>query len=403
MPHRYTGICRSDDASLPANSRRLLKGGRGWSRERLATFLRTRSGLCRSLITTQEDSMKAVIKQEPAPGFSYVTDASDPAAGPGQVVVEIAAASLCGTDREFFDWSPAAQAFRANMPVVTGHEGAGTVVEVGEGVTTLQLGDRVALESHLVCGTCVPCRTGNGHECERTRILGMHVPGVFAERVAVPAEICVALPPEVSWETASLLEASGVAVHAIQRSGYAVAGRAVLISGGGPVGLIVAELARALGATHVAVVEPNAYRRGKAEERGATGLHPDDNVVGWAREVTGHRGGVDVAFECSGVAGALATLLKACRTEGQVVMVGHPGSPVAIDIAADINKRGITLRGIFGRRLWDTWEQSVQLVGSGRLQLDWLVTHRMPLREVDTAVDLLSGEAMKVLLVPELD
>lgn len=346
--------------------------------------------------------MKAVLKTSAERGATYTTDHADPTPGDGQVVLQIAAASLCGTDREVYEWSPSAQAFNLDLPVVNGHEGSGTVVEVGPGVSDLKVGDRVALESHLVCGRCFSCRTGNAHTCERTRIIGMHIDGVFAEYMAAPQDICIKLPEHASLETGALLEAAGVAVHAIQRAGYAVAGGAVLVSGGGPVGLVVAYLARMMGAAHVVVVEPNPYRRAQAEKLGALAMAPGPEVVERCRELTGRRGGFDVAFECSGAPSALPALFEALRNEATLVTVGHPGRPVEINVAAHINKKGITLRGIFGRRLWDTWEQTMLLLDSGRLDLDWLITHRRPLSAIDDAVDLLTQESCKVLLVPGL-
>jgi threonine 3-dehydrogenase len=331
--------------------------------------------------------VKAVVKRSAERGVEYVTDYPDPKPIDGHVVIEVAAASLCGTDRELYEWTPSAQAFNLNLPVVLGHEGAGAIVEVGPGVTGLRVGDRVALESHLICGQCFPCRTGDAHTCERTGIIGMHIDGVFAEYMAAPQDICVKLPGHASLEIGSLLEAAGVAVHAIQRADYAVAGRAVLVSGGGPVGLVVA-------------VEPNPYRRAQAEKIGVLAMPPGDEVVERCRELTGRRGGFDVAFECSGAAAALPSLFEALRRESTLVTVGHPSRPTEINIAAYINKKGITLRGIFGRRLWNTWEQTMLLLDSGRLDLDWLITHRMPLGQIDEAVNLLTGDAGKVLLVP---
>src|SRR5678815_5560855 len=184
--------------------------------------------------------MRAVVKNSAEHGVEYVTDYSDPKPADGHVVIEVAAASLCGTDREVYEWTPSAQAFALDLPVVTGHEGSGTVIEVGHGVTGLRVGDRVALESHLVC----------------------------AQYMAAPQEICVKLPDHASLEVGALLEAAGVAVHAVQRASYEVAGRAVLVGGGGPVRLVVAYLATQMGAAHVIVVEPNPYRRAQAEKIG---------------------------------------------------------------------------------------------------------------------------------------
>jgi threonine 3-dehydrogenase len=344
--------------------------------------------------------MKAVIKHAAERGIQVRDDWAEPAAGQGQVLLEVAAASLCGTDRELYEWTPSAQAFNLTPPVVLGHEGSGTVLAVGAGVENVTPGDRVALESHLICGRCYPCRTGSAHTCERTGILGMHIDGVFAERVAVPANICVPLPESVSLETGALLESAGVAMHAVQRSGNAVAGQYVLVNGCGPVGLVIAQIALALGAAAVVAVEPNPFRRKQAESIGAQVLDPSDDVVGVCRDLAGRRGGFDVAFEVSGVRGVLPPLLEALRREATLVTVGHPSEPAAIDIASFVNKKGITLRGIFGRRLWDTWEQLLLLLQSGRIDLDWLITHRLPLDEADAAVELLTGDAGKVLLVP---
>ncbi|MFI2104541.1 alcohol dehydrogenase catalytic domain-containing protein [Isoptericola sp. NPDC019693] len=346
--------------------------------------------------------MRAVVKTTAEAGLTYREDWPEPTAGPGQVLIEVAAASLCGTDRELYEWTPSAQAFGLNLPVVLGHEGSGTVAAVGDGVTSVAVGDRVAFESHLVCGRCFPCRTGSAHTCERTQIIGMHIDGLFAERVALPEDVCVRLPESISLESGALLESAGVAMHAVQRSGLAVAGQNVLVNGSGPVGLVIAQIARAMGAAHVVVVEPNPFRRGQAEQVGATVVEPSDDVVSLCRKLAGDRGGFDVAFEVSGVRGVLPRILDALRREATLVTVGHPSEPAPIDIAAHINKKGITLRGIFGRRLWDTWEQLLLLVESGRVDLSQLITHRMSLRDADEAVGLLSGDAGKVLLLPQL-
>ena len=346
--------------------------------------------------------MRAVVKSAAERGLVIRDDWPEPTPGPGEVLVEVAAASLCGTDRELYEWTPSAQAFGLRLPVVLGHEGSGTVSAIGDGVRSVAVGDRVALESHLICGRCYPCRTGSAHTCERTGIIGMHIDGLFAERVVVPEGVCVRLPATIPLEIGALLESAGVAMHAVQRSGLAVAGQCALVNGAGPVGLVTAQIALAMGAAHVVVVEPNEFRRKQAEAIGATVVHPSEDVVALCRELSGPRGGFDVAFEVSGVRGVLPRLLDALRREAVLVTVGHPSEPAAIDIAAHINKKGITLRGIFGRRLWDTWEQLLLLVGSGRLDLSSLVTHRLPLESAHEAIDLLTGDAGKVLLIPAM-
>jgi threonine 3-dehydrogenase len=347
--------------------------------------------------------MKAVVKTRAEKGLEFREDWPEPTAAAGQVVVQVAAASLCGTDRELYEWTPSAQAFELSLPVVLGHEGSGTIVAVGEGVDRFAVGDRVAMESHLVCGHCYSCRSGNPHTCENTRILGMHIDGVFAERVAVPAEICVPLPDGISLEIGALLDGVHRDSRAIQRADYAVAGQNVLINGCGPVGLVIAKLALTMGAANVVAVEPNAFRQEQARSIGARVLHPSEDIAAICQEISGTRRGFDVAYEVSGVRGVLPPLFEALRSNATLVTIGHPSEPAPIDIARWINKKGITLRGIYGRRLWESWDQLMLLIQSGRVDLDWLVTHRLPLRKADEAVHLLTGDAGKVLLIPGLE
>ena len=347
--------------------------------------------------------MRAVLKHRPSPGSTYVTDYPEPETAAGQVKIKVAAASVCGSDREIYEYTPMAQAFDLNIPGVMGHECSGTVLEVGAGVTSLVVGDTVALESHWACGTCYPCRTGDAHNCLSMRLLGLHVDGGFAERLVAPASACFKLPSGFPLEQAALLEPAGVAMHAIQRSGLNPAGADVVISGGGPVGLLIAALVDVMGAARVVVVEPNAYRRGLAEGLGATAMHPEDDLVTHCRTVSGDKNGFDIAFEASGVPAAMGPLLEAVRKEATVVAVGIAGRPIELDVAAYLIKKGLTFRGSFGRALWETWEQLVAVVASGRLDLARFITHRLPLSAMDEAIALLQGEACKVLLVPELD
>lgn len=345
--------------------------------------------------------MEAIVKTRAAQGVDYSTDAPEPVIGDTDVLVEVAAASICGTDREIYEWTPSAQAFNLALPAVLGHEFSGVVRAVGEQVTKFRVGDRVALESHAPCMRCYPCSVGDAHNCANMDILGMHIGGGFAQRAAVPESICVKLPDSISLETGALMESAGVAWSALQRSDFAVTGAHVLVSGCGPIGLALIQMSVLLGAASVTAVEPNPYRRGLAQGLGAVALDPvSEDVVEHCRNLSPRRGGVDVAFEISAAPTALPTLLEAVRREGDVVTVGHPSAPIPIDIAAHINKKGITLRGVFGRRLWSTWEDLIQLLESGRLDLSWLISHRLELSEFEEAIDLLTGEANKVVVYP---
>jgi threonine 3-dehydrogenase len=344
--------------------------------------------------------MRAVLKAAPEPGALFTTEYPEPEPGPGEVKIRVEAVSICGTDREMHDWTPAAVAFKTKTPVVLGHEASGTITALGADVEGFAIGDRVALESHLPCGECAACLSGSAHVCGRTEILAMHFDGAFAEYAVVPARICFALPAGMSAETGALLEPAGVAWHAIQRADGLAGVTSVLVSGCGPIGLLIVQFARELGIADVLAVEPNAFRRAWAEKLGAIVFADSAAALAYAREhLTG--GGVDAAFEASGVGTAYEHLFEAVRLDGTVVTIGHPGHPQSIDIAAHINKRGITLRGVFGRRIWDTWEGLAKLLDGG-VDLDWIISHRLPLERFDEAIALLGAEANKVLILPQL-
>jgi len=342
--------------------------------------------------------MRAVIKAAPGPGVQIVRNAPEPVLNEGEVLIKVAAAMICGTDAHLYEWGKSAQDFNPKLPLVMGHECAGTVAAVGSRVVTAKVGDRVSVETHFFCGQCYPCRTGDAHNCLNMRLLGLTWDGVFAEYFKVPESVCFHLPESVSMEIGALFEPAGVSTHALQRAGN-VASNSVLVCGCGPVGLVVAQLCLLYGASRVIALDINPHRLKLAEKLGAIAVDPREvNVPELCRSTASRSGGVDVAFETSGAAGVMPVLFESLRREGRLVTVGHPGQAVPVDIAAYINKKGITLRGVFGRRVWDTWETLLALVESGRLDLSWLITHRLPLEEFETGIKLLSQDAAKVML-----
>ena len=345
--------------------------------------------------------MKAVVKVRPERGVEIRDDQPTPAViGERDIRVQVHAASVCGTDNELYKYSPAAAAFQLRLPVVLGHEGAGTVIETGSAVTGLAVGDKVALDSHIACLGCYPCRTGNAHLCANMRLLGLHTDGVFAEECVVDAAAAFKLPAEFPLTEAALLEPAGVAMHAVQRYGKSLLGRRVLITGGGPVGLFIAELARIAGAAKVVVVEPNPYRREFAASLGALPVQPSCAVVEMCRDLGADRGGFDVGFEASGHRSSFATILDSLRVDGTYVSVGFAGTASEIDTSEYLNRRGITLVGSFGRRLWDTWDIIVALVSTGELDLGKFITHRLGLDEFERAIELLAQDSCKVVFLP---
>jgi threonine 3-dehydrogenase len=233
------------------------------------------------------------------------------------------------------------------------------------------------------------------------RLLGLHTNGVFADECVVDANAAFKLPVDFSLDDAALLEPAGVAMHAVQRYGESLLSKRVLITGGGPVGLFIAELARIAGAAKVVVVEPNPFRQAFASTLGAEAVHPSREVSRMCRDIGADRGGFDVGFEASGHTAGFCTILDSLRLGGTFVSVGFSRAPNELDTAEYLNRRSITLVGSFGRRLWDTWDLVVTLVASGQLNLGRFITHRVVLDDFDTAISLLSQDSCKVLIVPD--
>lgn len=344
--------------------------------------------------------MKAIVKQGPGKGAAFVDDFPEPVPGPDEVLIEVKAASVCGSDREFYNWGKAAAGFNMSFPRVLGHEGSGVVIEVGDAVKNFKVGDKVALDSHAPCNNCYQCRIGKQHNCQNMRLLASDIDGVFAERVAVPEAMVFPLPEGMSYEVGALLEPAGVAWHAIQRMDKQIGGNAVLVSGAGPIGLLVAQYSLTLGATEVIVVEPNEFRRQLAGQVGAKTFAPGPDVVRYCQEQYARRGGVDVVFEVSGSAKAYPSLWECVHRDGEIIAVGHAGEPIEVNVAQYLNKKEVTLRGIYGRLEWATWEDLSAMIAAGRIDLNWLITDRMPLGELGPVIDMLSGESCKIVMYP---
>jgi threonine 3-dehydrogenase len=338
--------------------------------------------------------MWALRKLEAAPGAT-VTDLPLPELRAGEVTVRVRTASICGTDLHLMRWNAWAER-RVHPPLTLGHECAGEVVAVGDGVTTLRPGDRVALESHVVCHACAACRNGQGHACAGVRILGVDRDGVFAERVNLPAENCWPLPDSVPIELASLMEPFGNAVHTALA--VPLCGAAVLVTGLGFTGLCACAVAVAAGARRVVAVEPVPERRQLARQIGVEALDPRQDGFGERLAAALGPDGADSALEMSGSPSAIATCVAATRPGGDVAMLGLPAEPVALNLSDGVIMRGLTLHGVTGRRLWQTWRTAAALVGSGRVDLEPFVAARLPLSEWQAAFREAGSGHGKVIL-----
>jgi threonine 3-dehydrogenase len=343
-------------------------------------------------------TMQAVVKAKAAPGIE-LQEVPIPSPGPGQVLVKVQAASVCGTDLHIFNWDPWAQG-RIHPPLIPGHEFAGVVAAKGRGVTTVKEGDLVSAEMHVACGKCMQCRIGEAHICQHVRILGVDEDGAFAEYAIIPETNIWKLSPQIPHEYASLLDPLGNAVHAVLSG--PIAAQTVAVTGCGAIGLFSIAVAKACGAAKVFAVEVNEHRRAVAAQMGAdVVMNPaTDNVVERIKDETDGTG-VDVLLEMSGVATAIRTGFAALRTGGRASMLGIPSKPFELDFAKDIIFKGAIVLGINGRKMFETWFQMEALLATGKLNLEPAITHRLKLGEFEKAMELLrTGEAIKVILRP---
>lgn len=348
--------------------------------------------------STRTKTMKAIVKTTAGPG-AEIRDVPVPVPGTGEVLLRVLRAGVCGTDLHICNWDRWSQG-RIKPPVTLGHEFVGEVIELGPGTTGVALGDRVSCESHIVCNTCIACRTGNGHVCENTRILGVDVNGGFAEFVAVPAVNCWRVPKGISLEVAAVMEPCGNAVHTAFAGN--LSGASILVTGCGPIGLFAIGVAKAAGAAHVFASDVSPYRLELAREMKADAVIDvrSENLVERVQTLTNGRM-LDGVLEMSGHPGAVRDALAALRMGGRMSMLGLPSEPFELDWNRLVIFKGITLHGIIGRRMYDTWFQMDQLLGSGRLDLRPAITHVMSMERFDEAIDLLrNGKAGKVVLAP---
>jgi threonine 3-dehydrogenase len=345
------------------------------------------------------ETMRAVVKARAAAGAELQT-VPVPSIGPRDVLVKVRATTICGTDLHIYRWDSWAQS-RIRPPMVFGHEFAGDVVAVGDEVTGVRVGDFVSGETHIVCGHCYPCRTGNYHICRNVKIIGVDRPGCFAEYVALPASNAWRNDPKLDPAVAAAQEPFGNAVHTALSTDLAT--KTVLITGCGPIGLFAVGIARAAGARRIFATDVNPQRLEMAWMMGATDpLDSRGDVVGEIMAAT-EGNGVDVLLEMSGVSAAIKQGFGALRFGGYAALLGLPGKPIDnFDLANHIVFKGATVYGVSGRKMYETWYQTRALIGEGRVDIRPIITHRLPLDQFGQAFEMmLRGEAAKVALFPD--
>jgi threonine 3-dehydrogenase len=342
--------------------------------------------------------MRALVKESAGPGMT-LRDVPRPDCGPSDVLIRVRHAGVCGTDLHIWEWDSWA-AGRLRPPVVVGHEFAGEVVELGSearGAGLLAVGDLVTAEGHIVCGHCLQCRTGSAHLCQRTQVIGVDRDGAFAEYIVMPVSNVMRLDG-IPTEIGAIMDPLGNAVHTVLEGD--VAGSTVLVIGCGPIGCFAVGVARAAGASLVLASDYNPRRLDIARCMGAhVVLNPAEaDVVARARELT-QGDGVDLVCEMSGHPSGHAQAFAAARLGGRVNLLGTPSRPTEVDFARDVIFKGLTLYGVSGRKMYQTWDQMRRFLRAGQLDPRPVLTHRFPLARIADAIQVIKeGQAGKVIL-----
>jgi threonine 3-dehydrogenase len=348
----------------------------------------------RFYLYTGEHAVLALTKAEAAPGL-VLEETSIPEVGINDVLIRVQKTGICGTDLHINSWDPWA-ARTINVPMIVGHEFVGRIVGVGSNVTGFAEGDLVSGEGHVVCGRCRNCMAGRRHLCAHTIGLGVHRQGAFAEFVALPMTNIWHHWPGVDEDVASIFDPFGNAMHTALR--FPVLGEDVLITGAGPIGCMATAIVRHAGARHIVVSDFNPYRRELAHRLGATvTVDPRVRDLEDVQHELGMAEGFDVALEMSGSPDALNAGIRNMSHGGRIAILGIPSQDVSLDLEKVIFNM-LTITGIYGREMYETWYQMSSLVSSG-LDISSVITHRFSHRDFEDAFAVAqSGEAGKVIL-----
>lgn len=343
-------------------------------------------------------TMNGVLKAGPEVGAVYKTDLPVPKVGPRDILVQVKATAICGTDQHIYNWTQYAQK-RVKTPMVFGHEFSGVVVEAGSKVTEVKVGDRVAGETHIPCNTCYQCKTDNRHICENMKIIGVHTPGSFANYISFPVDCAYKISDDLSFETASMLEPMGVAVHGVDRG--EVDGKDIVIYGCGPIGLMAVGAARVFGAKTITAVDVFDNKLEAAKKMGADYVFNSktEDAAGKVIERTGH--GVDVVIDYTGNGHAINSGFAMLSKGGRFVMVGLPDGDVTLALSDCIIYKEATVIGVTGRLMYKTWSQCEMVLKDSRFNIDACVGGVFPLKDFEVAFKkIFEGVPGKMILVP---
>jgi threonine 3-dehydrogenase len=343
------------------------------------------------------DTMYAIVKRHSGRGL-VLEERPRPACSEHNVVVRIQKTGVCGTDVHIYSWDDWA-AHRLRPPLIIGHEFMGVVEQVGSSVADIEPGDIVSGEGHIGCGHCFFCRTGQGHICREMTIIGVDRDGCFANYFCFPATNVWKVAPAISPEVAAIFDPFGNAMHTVMAQ--SVAGKSVAVVGVGSIGLMACKIASVAGALSVIAIDPQQHKRELALRFGATAVfNPAEDA--WKTRLLAHTresSGVDVVLEMSGSRAGIRDTFELVRPGGEVALLGIPPSDVVLNLSESIIFKSVTVRGINGRLMFETWYQCEQFLLEGKLDLRPLITHQFSYRDYEEAFAVLErGEAVKVIL-----
>ncbi|MDC7715527.1 L-threonine 3-dehydrogenase [Vogesella sp. LYT5W] len=338
--------------------------------------------------------MKALAKLQAAPGLS-MTDVPHPEVGHNDLLIKITKTAICGTDIHIWNWDDWAQK-TIPVPMHVGHEYVGVVAGMGSEVQGFKIGDRVSGEGHITCGHCRNCRAGRRHLCRNTTGVGVNREGAFAEYLVIPAFNAFPIPDDISDDLASIFDPFGNAVHTALS--FNLVGEDVLITGAGPIGIMAVAIAKHVGARHVVITDVNEYRLELARKMGATrAVNVANEDLKAVMQELHMSEGFDVGLEMSGNPHAFRQMLDVMNHGGKVALLGIPPANTSIDWNQVIFK-GLEIKGIYGREMFETWYKMVALIQSG-LDISPIITHHFKVDDFEAGfAAMLSGQSGKVIL-----
>ncbi len=340
------------------------------------------------------NQMKALVKAKPETGL-WMSQVPVPEIGPLDVLIKVKLSAICGTDVHIWNWDSWSQK-AVPVPLVTGHEFVGHIVELGRDVTNYHIGQRVSGEGHITCGHCRNCRAGQGQLCRNTKGVGVNHPGSFAEFLALPASNVIVIPDDVPDEVAAIFDPFGNAVHTALS--FDLVGEDVLITGAGPIGIMAAAIAQKVGARKIAITDINPARLAMARDMGIEHvINPMEESLQDLMARIGMKEGFDVGMEMSGAPSAMRDMIGAMNHGGKIALLGI--APEGFDV--DWNKvifKMLTIKGVYGREMYETWYKMIALVQSG-LDVSQVITHRISIDDFEAGFGaMLDGSACKVIM-----